>query len=174
MADLARSKQTLETITGQVVTGFRMARLQPVSDRDIQTAGYRYNSSLNPTYLPGRYNHFFKQRTAAYTDTLLNIPVSVTPLLRFPLFWLSFKNFPLWLYKLASRLTLDHDAYLNLYFHPWEFTDIRGYQLPGYITRHSGQAMLDRLENYLQWIKPHGQFATFADFQNRIENFHLL
>ena len=172
-ADLARSKQTLEVISGQAVTGFRMARLQPVSDRDIQAAGYCYNSSLNPTYLPGRYNHFFKPRTATYAGTLLNIPVSVTPLIRFPLFWLSFKNLPLWLYKFASKLTLNHDAYLNLYFHPWEFTDIRGYQLPGYIKKHSGQAMLDRLENYLQWIKSYGQFATFADFQAKIENFHL-
>lgn len=169
-ADLARSKQVLAAISGQVVTGFRMARLQPVVDRDIQTAGYHYNSSLNPTYLPGRYNHFFHHRTAYYVDALCNIPVSVMPLVRLPLFWLSFKNLPLWFYKWASRLTLNHDAYLNLYFHPWEFTDIRGYQLPGYIKKHSGQAMLDRLENYLQWIRPYGKFATMADFYAQTQN----
>ena len=164
--DLATSKKALEDITNQSVTGFRMARLKPVEDRDIQQAGYLYNSSMNPTYLPGRYNNFFEKRTPYYSDRLLNIPVSVTPLIRFPLFWLSFKNLPLSLYKFASKLTLDWDAYLNLYFHPWEFTNIRGYSLPGYITKHSGQAMVDRLENYLIWIKPYGQFATFSEFQD--------
>ncbi|NJR50666.1 MAG: polysaccharide deacetylase family protein [Leptolyngbyaceae cyanobacterium CSU_1_3] len=171
--DLADSKKALEDITSQAVTGFRMARLQPVHDRDIQSAGYLYNSSMNPTYLPGRYNHFFKPRTAYYSDKLLNIPVSVTPLIRFPLFWLSFKNFPLPLYKFASKLTLNWDAYLNLYFHPWEFIDLRGYQLPGYIKRHSGKAMSDRLANYLTWIKPAGRFATFSEFQSSLDPISL-
>ncbi len=71
-----------------------MARLQKVPDREIEAAGYTYNSSMNPTYLPGRYNNFFQPRTPYYSNQLLNIPVSVTPLLRFPLFWLSFKTCP--------------------------------------------------------------------------------
>lgn len=171
--DLARSKQSLEDITGKEVIGFRMARLQPVSDRDIELAGYQYNSSMNPTYLPGRYNNFSKPRTPYYSEKLLNIPVSVTPFIRFPLFWLSFKNLPLPLYKLASKITLNWDAYLNLYFHPWEFTNIRGYQLPGYIQKRSGQEMLDRLENYLTWIKAYGTFATFSEFQDALNPSNL-
>lgn len=167
--DLARSKQAIEDIIAQPVTGFRMARLQPVRDRDIQTAGYHYNSSMNPTYLPGRYNNLSKSRVPYYTEKLLNIPVSVTPLIRFPLFWLSFKNLPLPFYKFASKLTLDWDAYLNLYFHPWEFTNLRGYQLPAYVKKRSGQPMLDRLENYLTWIKPYGKFATFSEFQASLD-----
>ncbi len=171
--DLARSKRALEEITHQEVTGFRMARLQPVSDREIQQAGYRYNSSMNPTYLPGRYNNLSKPRTPYHSGQLLNVPVSVTPLIRFPLFWLSFKNLPLPLYKSASRITLDWDSYINLYFHPWEFTNIRGYQLPGYIKTRSGWEMLDRLENYLIWIKAIGTFATFSEFQARLDPSNL-
>jgi peptidoglycan/xylan/chitin deacetylase (PgdA/CDA1 family) len=167
--DLARSKQALEEIVNQEVAGFRMARLQPVEDRAIQLAGYQYNSSMNPTYLPGRYNNLSKPRLPYHSDKLLNIPVSVTPLIRFPLFWLSFKHLPLPLYKLASRITLDCDAYLNLYFHPWEFTNIRGYQLPGYIKSRSGKPMLDRLENYLTWLKPLGKFGTFSEFQASLD-----
>lgn len=167
--DLARSKQALEEILDQQITGFRMARLQPVEDREIQLAGYQYNSSMNPTYLPGRYNNFSKSRLPYHSEKLLNIPVSVTPLIRFPLFWLSFKNLPLPLYKLASRITLHWDSYLNLYFHPWEFTNIRGYQLPGYIKKRSGKEMLDRLENYLTWLRPLGKFVTFSEFQARLD-----
>lgn len=56
-ADLKRSKDFLETLTGQCVGGFRMPRMANVSDAALVEAGYTYNSSLNPTFLPGRYNH---------------------------------------------------------------------------------------------------------------------
>jgi len=165
LADLSKSKQALEAIIEKPVAGFRMARLQKVPDREIEAAGYTYNSSMNPTYLPGRYNNFFQPRIPYYSNQLLNIPVSVTPLLRFPLFWLSFKNLPLSLYQFVSQLTLNADRYLNLYFHPWEFTDISEFQLPDYVKRHSGWPMLQRLEAYLKWLKPQAKFITFSEFK---------
>ena len=58
-----------------------MAGLQPVDDAEIKKAGYEYNSSMNPTYISGRYNNLSKPRTAYYTNKLLNLPISVTPLL---------------------------------------------------------------------------------------------
>ena len=169
VADLRASKDVLEAITQTDVTGFRMARMQAVSDRAIAEAGYTYNSSMNPTYLPGRYNNFWQPRTAFYAQQLLQIPVSVTPFIRFPLFWLSFKNLPLLVYQFASQLTLQFDHYLNLYFHPWEFTDITAFTLPGYVTRHSGNVMLSRLERYLAWLQTQATFVTFSEFQS----FHL-
>jgi len=165
--DLTTSKQALSEISQQPVLGFRMARLQPIDEREIEKAGYLYNSSMNPTYIPGRYNNFFKKRTVCYSNNLLNVPVSVTPLIRFPLFWLSFKNFPLVLIKFASKLTLNHDAYLSLYFHPWEFTDITSFNLPFYIKRYSGHVMLLRLKNYLIWLKNQGEFVTFSEFREK-------
>jgi len=78
-----------------------MAGLQPVDDAEIKKAGYENNSSMNPTYIPDRYNNLSKPRTAYYTNKLLNLPISVTRLIRFPLFWLSFKNFPLSRIELA-------------------------------------------------------------------------
>ncbi len=56
-ADLRKSKEALEELTGQPVNGFRMARMMPVEEEEIHKAGYLYNSSLNPTCIPGRYNH---------------------------------------------------------------------------------------------------------------------
>lgn len=166
-ADLHKSRAVLEEIAQTPVSGFRMARLQKVNDAAIAAAGYAYNSSVNPTYLPGRYNNLSQPRTAHYANHLLNIPVSVTPLIRLPLFWLSFKHLPLALYQTASAVTLQVDHYLSLYFHPWEFTDISSFQLPGYIKRHSGQPMLRRLTRYLTWLKPHAEFITYAEFTPR-------
>ncbi|NMG11227.1 polysaccharide deacetylase family protein [Brasilonema sp. UFV-L1] len=169
LEDLKKSRQTLEEITGKKVLGFRMPRLQEVSDREIAKAGYQYNSSMNPTYIPGRYNNFFKPRTAYDSNNLVNIPVSVTPLIRFPLFWLSFKNFPLSFIKLGSRLTLKNDRYISLYFHPWEFTDITNFRMPAYITKYSGKQMVERLEEYLTWLQNQGEFIDFSEFYETVK-----
>lgn len=175
--DLQESRKALSEIIGKRVTGFRMARLRGVDTQEIKAAGYQYNSSMNPTFLPGRYNNFFKNRTAYYSDNLLNLPVSVTPLIRFPLFWLSFKNFPLSFIKLASQVTLHHDSYLCIYFHPWEFTDITSFQLPAYVKKHSGIEMIRRLEKYLIWLRTQANFITISEFQQKLnfqpENFRL-
>ncbi len=162
--DLKTSKETLEEIINKPVTGFRMARLAPVNDLEIEKAGYSYNSSMNPTYIPGRYNHLNKPRTAFYVGKVLNIPTSVSPNLRVPLFWLSFKNFPLWYFKLLMKQTLKRDKVVSLYFHPWEFADIKNYNLPKYISKHSGNAMLQRLEETIIDLKTKAEFITMDDY----------
>lgn len=164
LEDLETSRTTLEQITKSRVTGFRMPRLMHVNDTALHSAGYQYNSSTNPTYIPGRYNHFFKPRTVYYSNEIFNIPVSVTPRMRFPLFWLSFKNFPLLWMKITTQRTLQYDSYLCIYFHPWEFTDIQDFNLPQFIKRRSGRVMVDRLEKYLNWLKKQGEFRTFSEF----------
>jgi peptidoglycan/xylan/chitin deacetylase (PgdA/CDA1 family) len=171
--DLAKSRQTLEAISGQTVMGFRRARLAETDRRAIAAAGYRYNSSENPIWLPGRYNHFRDARTAYLTDELLNVPISASPLLRVPLFWLVFKNFPMWLIKATSRRTLGADGYLNIFFHPWEFCDISQTKLPWYVRRRCGQPMLNRLEHYLRWLKQRGgTFITLGEFDKQFRASH--
>ena len=164
---LLESKKELERISGVPVEGFRMARMMPVNDRAIQDAGYVYNSSLNPVYLPGRYNNFFKPRTRFVTGKLIQLPASATPTIRIPLFWLSFHNFPLWIYKAACLRTINYDGYLNTYFHPWEFTDLAdpSYGLPAFVSINSGEKMKSRFENLLNWMQGKGySFRTIKDF----------
>ena len=40
---LAQSKTKLEEISGTKVTGFRMARMMPVDEKEVEKAGYQYN-----------------------------------------------------------------------------------------------------------------------------------
>jgi len=153
---LLESKVKLEEITNTKVIGFRMPRMQPVDEKEIFKAGYVYNSSINPTYLPGRYNNFSKPRTYFKQDGVWQIPASVSPIVRFPLFWLSFHNLPLWLYKIICRITFNKDNYLNIYFHPWEFTDLKDFNrfgFPGYVSKYTGIQMYDRLDNLIIWMK---------------------
>ena len=168
VADLLKSKQALQQQTGQKVLGFRMPRMQPVDEKEIFKAGYTYNSSINPTYLPGRYNNFSKPRMYFYQENVLQIPASVTPLVRFPLFWLSFHNLNLSLYLWLARWTLKTDGYLNIYFHPWEFTELNQkekYNFPSYVSKNTGENMANRLNTFIISMKNKKYpFGTFQEF----------
>lgn len=170
--DLLLSKQKLEEITKTEVIGLRMPRMYPVDNQEVFKAGYVYNSSINPTYLPGRYNNFHKPRTYFNENNVVQIPASVSPIIRFPLFWLSFHNLPLWLYKMLCNWTLKKDKYLNIYFHPWEFTDLNQperFGFPDYVSKNSGDKMTERLDNLLTWMnKKNYKTHIFKDLISKI------
>ncbi|WP_027385058.1 polysaccharide deacetylase family protein [Epilithonimonas caeni] len=164
---LAGSKQELEKLFNTKVVGLRMPRMSPVSEDAVSDAGYFYNSSINPTYLPGRYNNFKVSRKPFWQKKVLQFPASVSTMLRVPLFWLSFHNFPLWIYKLLSKLSLKETGFLNIYFHPWEFADISNpkYKLPNFTFKNTNRQMVNRFEDFIKWAKKNNyQFSTTKDF----------
>lgn len=169
--DLLDSRVALEKVIGKPIHGYRMARMMPVDDEEIRKAGYVYNASLHPTFIPGRYNNFDKPRTYFMKNEVLQIPAAVTPLMRFPLFWLSFKNFPQALIKQASKRVMKKDGYVNLYFHPWEFTDTTDkekFGLPFYVS-DNGKKMLGKLEGYIDWCKNKGySFGTYYELFEKV------
>lgn len=158
--DLLKSRLRLEEITGEKVTGLRMPRMRPVLMKDVLAAGYQYDSSINPTWLPGRYNNFHLPRTVYNEDGVKRIPASVSPGIRIPLFWLSFKNMPYNLYLQLCKQTLAKDGYLCLYFHPWEFTSIEQFGLPGYTRRWCGSKLVERLNKLVRDLSKEANFST--------------
>ena len=170
---LLQSKLKLEELSGAEITGYRMARMMPVDEKEIEKAGYQYNSSINPTYLPGRYNNFHISRTFYTEENVLQIPASVSPVLRFPLFWLSFHNLPLSLYKKLASWTYKKDKYLNIYFHPWEFTDLDDFErfgFPAYVRKNTGDKMISRMDEFIKWLKSKDYpFGTFQQFIRNIK-----
>lgn len=169
--DLEMSKQIVERVTKRQVYGYRQPRMFPVSDSEIVRVGYHYNSSLNPAFIPGRYMHLTAPRTWFIKDGVMQIPASVTPWIRFPLFWLSLHNLPESLYHWMVRRTLKHDGYFVTYFHPWEFFDLKAhpeYRIPFIIRNHSGHEMVQRLDRLIKMLLEHQQeFITFKDFSDR-------
>jgi hypothetical protein len=167
--DIEKSKTDIEGITGAVVEGFRMPRLQTIDYSRLKTAGYSYDSSLNPTFLPGRYNHTDKPRILFREpgSGIPILPMSVSPLLRFPLFWLSFKNIPLPLYFHFCRRCLGSDSYLHLYFHPWEFADLSSFKIPAYIKNLSGNDFTKKFDKLLIFLGKQGEFSTISNFLNQ-------
>lgn len=163
--DLAGSREILEELTGASVVGFRRARFAVTDERQIAAAGYLYSSSVNPTLVPGRYNNLRSPRRPFRGESgLVQIPLSVTPRLRVPLFWLSFKNLPATMVKRLAMRTLRHDGVLTLLFHPWEFAELSGYGLPRIVRRIDGQRLADRLERFLLEVGREGRFSTCSRF----------
>lgn len=167
VSHLQSSRERLEELFDTEVIGLRMPRMMPVDEADVAAAGYKYNSSVNPTFLPGRYNNLHVKRTYFVKDNVLQLPASVSPLLRVPLFWLSFHNFPTSIYRFLSNRCLQNTGYLNIYFHPWEFDQIKkeAYKLPGFTTKNSGEDMQNRFEDFIKWaISKQYSFGTTKDF----------
>jgi hypothetical protein len=161
---LLSSRKKLEEITGKTVTGLRMPRMRKVEMEEVKKAGYQYDSSINPTWLPGRYNNFHLPRIMYNDQGMTRIPASVSPLIRVPLFWLSFKNLPYSVFKALTLQTLKKDGYVCLYFHPWEFTDIENYGLPGFTKKLNGQPLLDRLYRVVNDLKKEADFISMDSF----------
>ena len=164
--DLKRSREALEEIVGSPVRGFRMARLAKVGKQDILDAGYVYESSLNPVWLPGRYSNFTAPlKPFREACGLWQMPVSALPVVRFPLFWLSFKNLPL------AKTAMTATGFFNMYSHPWEYYERAAetrWNIPGYIVRHAGESQCMRLRRLIASLGRSGTFETFGAYLERI------
>lgn len=169
--DFEQSKLIVENIIDKKVYGYRQPRMFPVNDEEIERMGYSYNSSLNPAFIPGRYMHLTTPRTWFMKGKVMQIPASVTPIIRFPLFWLSLHNLPEKLYHWMVRRVLKHDGYFVTYFHPWEFYELKvhpEFKLPFIITRNSGKKLECRLDRLIKMLKERKhQFITFKDFTEK-------
>ena len=167
-SDFRISKEIVERVCGVEVTGYRQPRMFPVVEAEIKKAGYRYNSSLNPAFIPGRYMNLKTPRTWFMQDGVMQIPSSVTPIVRFPLFWLSLHNLPEGLYHMLVRRVLKKDGYFVTYFHPWEFYELKEhpeFKIPFIIKRNSGMDMVNRLDNLVGMLKSRGhEFITYDEF----------
>ena len=185
--DVVNSRKRIEKVLKDLgyadlqVTGYRQPRMFPVSDELIEEQGYLYNSSLNPAFIPGRYMHLTEPRTPFFRKVsggtqnggrgVLEIPASVTPGFRFPLFWLAMHNLPMWLYKCWCRWTWKHDGQFVTYFHPWEFYELKQHpelRMPFIIRNHSGLQLAGRLHELIRMFKAEkAEFVTYSEYTKR-------
>lgn len=163
VGDEQDSKRILDTEFNINVKGYRQPRMQLVN---VERLGeYKYNASLNPTFIPGHYTNHRASRVIFKDGNIVTIPSSVSPRLRIPLFWLSLHHFPLCAYDYLMKRTLKHDGYFNTYFHPWEFVDLSSFKKLPYVIKHnSGRVMVYRLKNIIDSLnKFGGEFITYNE-----------
>jgi peptidoglycan/xylan/chitin deacetylase (PgdA/CDA1 family) len=159
--ELRRSREILESTTGQSVRGFRAPAfaLPEGYFTALAAAGYDYDSSINPCRaIPGWYGgeHDIQRATAATAvdptapADLTELPIAVSPYVRLPVSgaWtrLLGRQYTLW----GTQAVADRGVSPVLYFHPWEFVnlpDIAG--VPRRVTWRTGEWMCETLDRIL-------------------------
>jgi peptidoglycan/xylan/chitin deacetylase (PgdA/CDA1 family) len=169
--DVLSSKLCLEDIIQDQIYGFRMPNMADFDKSLIKKSGYIYDSSINPTYIPGKYNYLNTPIHPYLFHDVIELPTSVVPYCRFPLFWLSFKALPLPIFIQLCNFTLLQTGFLNLYFHPWEFTDLSLFKIPNFIKNPSGNDLIEKLKKFIQYYqkKDGVEFLKTIDFVRGVE-----
>ena len=161
---LQESREKISSLAGCPVQGFRSPRLREVPMAEIQEGGYAYDASSNPAVLPGRYCRWAHKRLPHRVGNLWEVPASVLPLIRFPLFWASFHLLPLPIYQGACWMVLAQDRLLSLYFHPWELSDLVEPELPLWLRRRSKAERTERMGKLVRWLGRMGTLRTISDY----------
>ena len=170
-SDYKKSKQILERVSGSKVYGYRQPRMFKIDYDEMKKCGYLYDSSVNPAFIPGRYNHTDVPRKAFVRKGVYEVPTSVATFLRVPLFWLALHMFPVSMYVRLSKMSLKKTGYFATYFHPWEFSDsLKKYKVvPFYIKKNSGMKLISRLSKVLLKLKKNNEFVTYAEYVESIK-----
>lgn len=164
--DIKESKKIVEKVAGANIVGYRQPRMGKIDYVALKKNGYKYDSSVNPTLMPGRYNNLKMPRQLFMKDDVVEIPTSVATLARIPLFWLALHLFPESVYCKMVKMTLKKSGYFATYFHPWEFADLCQYSVvPGYVKHNSGVKLEKRLHRLIRKLKRDGYlFETYEEY----------
>ncbi len=153
--ELKEAKQKLENKFKIQIKGFRAPQMGKINTKALEKIGLKYDSSLHPTYLPGRYNNFSSPRKPYTENGIKELPTSVTPILRLPYSWVWLRNMCLLYTKICSRLTLLDSEYISIYLHPWEFIDINTSEfktkIPKIILRNTGEKYSKKVNSLIIW-----------------------
>ena len=171
-SDIEESKKVIEKVSKTKVFGYRQPRMFKISYGDLKNNGYKYDSSVNPAFIPGRYNHFDVPRRPFLKNGVLEIPTSVATFMRVPLFWLTLHLFPKGMYLKFAKMSIKKTGYLATYFHPWEFADeLKSYKVvPFYIKKNSGDKLIDRLDFLILNLKKQGyDFETYLGYASTLD-----
>lgn len=123
--------------------------------KTLKEAGLLYDNSLRPTYVPGRYCNIFRSRELYKENGIVEVPVTVTPIFRFPFSCFWFRILGVTHAKLCTNFTYFSHDYINIYFHNWEFGNITNFSLKWpykLLIRNMGDKMDFYFKLYLQWV----------------------
>lgn len=165
--DICKSKEIVEKVAEVKVVGYRQPRMFKISYKELKRCGYKYDSSVNPAFIPGRYNHLDIPRDLFVKEGVVEVPTSVAGVVRVPLFWLALHLMPFNIYARLAKMTIKKTGYFATYFHPWEFAEIlKNYKVvPAYIKRNSGKKLVVRLKRLINVLEQHGcEFVTYDEF----------
>ncbi len=146
--DITKAKKILEKVIKSKVIGFRSPQLQ-FSNKLIdilEKNNFRYDSSLHPCFFPFYMDNSKFPLKPYYTGKnkkILELPLAVNPIIRLPISFIWTRNLGYnWLKSNVRRL-LKRKINPILYFHSWEFTEVRSRNVPYYIIRKTGKKFVN-------------------------------
>ena len=148
---LKRARELVEAASGQDAVGMRTPLLRHCLAFVVRDAGFSYDASPHPTWIPGRYFGLHYPRTPWQKDGITKIPISVLPGLRMPVSWMWFQFAGPRLGLIGARLALLGAPYLHLYFHPWEAVSLRPFGALPPFSHRTGETFLAALDRLLTW-----------------------
>lgn len=170
---LTHTTKALYNILGQRPIGFRAPKCSMTSSalEILGELGYIYDSSIHPTFIPGKYN-YLRFPTQPYhpskTDLsrkgcmkILEIPISVFPLLKIPISWWWMRNMGVWWTIFATRSLLNKGYPVVFYIHPWELIQIPRVQgISWSYRRKTGDQTYYMLKKYIISFRNQAHYVT--------------
>ena len=165
---IRRATAILTRVCGKRPSGFRAPQFSGSDTvRDsLMEQGYLYDASVHPAFVPGKYIDFRTPLSPFIVEkrekSLAVFPVSVIPLIRFPISWWWMRNIGVRLTMLGTWMNLKRGRDVILYFHPWEFVELPEVSgIPRRITKGSGSRFLDTFKIFIDHCRRRGyKFTT--------------
>jgi peptidoglycan/xylan/chitin deacetylase (PgdA/CDA1 family) len=130
----------------------------------LEETGFEYDSSINPTYIPGEYGVPFaplspyrpsKTSVRKRGDrNFIELPVAVNPIVPIPLGAAFIRNFGSWWAKLGIKMLWSLGAPAIIYMHPKDVVEVpSSSRVPWYLKRNSGEECLRRMDDIIKFCK---------------------
>lgn len=165
--DILKSKKILEEITKKKIYGFRAPQMQFSKDLIdvLERLNFKYDSSIHSAYLPGFYNNRKMPLEPFIIGKILEIPASASYKSRLPVSWMFLRNLPLcYSVKIVMGL-IKKNIIPVIYFHSWEFTEIKSKSVAFYITQNTGKRFCKKFEKFIEAFK-NEEFVLMKDIAN--------
>jgi len=178
---IEQATRILEKEAGCRPKGFRAPclRSNETTLEILEEFGYVYDSSIVPTFVPRYYGCLTSPLrpyhpsssliTKEGSSELLEIPISVNPIVRIPLGAAWMRNLgSLWV-KLGIKMNFDLRNLTVFYVHPRDVMHLpKTKGVPWHLYRNTGDPALKMLKKIIEYVKRHGTFIRLIELAQTI------
>ena len=180
LAALEEATKILQKVTSCKPKGFRAPCLRANAQtiKTLERLEYAYDSSVIPSFVPGYYGYSTTQSKPYYPSLssiatkgkskIVELPVSVHPLLRIPLSAAWMRNLGANWVGAGARMNFYLGNPVVFYVHPRDVTPLPAVKgLPWHLRRNAGPKAIEMLNRIIKEVKKHAEILPAADLAAR-------
>jgi hypothetical protein len=119
----------------------------------LEKLNFKFDSSIHSAYLPGYYNNKKEPLKPFMIGKITEIPATGSYKHRLPIAWIFFRNLPLIYTEIIIKGLIKKGITPVLYFHSWEFFEIKNKKAPYHLRRNTGIKFCKKLDKLLNKFK---------------------